>query len=122
MRLPTISQLAQPLQRTETLLRLVPISVVLVVGVLLSISTHRLLDEHQSLLVHTHQVIETTKDVLIGLDDAETGQRGYLLTGDPRDLRPYTKALERLATLPATLRTQVSDNSTQAARLDTVAG
>ncbi len=27
------------------------------------------------------------------LDDAETGQRGYLLTGDPNYLEPYTRAL-----------------------------
>jgi diguanylate cyclase (GGDEF)-like protein/PAS domain S-box-containing protein len=35
-------------------------------------------------------------DVLTAMGDAETGQRGYLLTGKSRYLRPYTDATRRL--------------------------
>ena len=75
-----------------TLVRLVPISVVLATGVVLTLWTHRLLGAHRDLVVHTHEVIEMAKDVLIGLDDAETGQRGYLLSGESRYLEPYVHA------------------------------
>lgn len=100
-----------------TLVRLIPISVVLATGIVATGWTHRLLNDQRDLVVHTHEVIETTKDVLIGLDDAETGQRGYLLSGDRRYLDPYDKALERLSGMRATLARQVSDNTDQGARL-----
>ncbi|WP_161974603.1 PAS domain-containing protein [Piscinibacter terrae] len=37
--------------------------------------------------------------VLVGLTDAETGQRGYLLTGRDRYLTPYTAAVQRMPQL-----------------------
>ena len=101
-----------------TLVRLVPISVVLAGGVALTTWTHRLLSAHRDLVVHTHEVIEMAKDVLIGLDDAETGQRGYLLSGDRRYLEPYAHARERLGAMVATLTRQVADNAAQSERMD----
>ena len=35
-------------------------------------------------------------EVFVDLLDAETGQRGYLLTGDPDYLNPYTDAVARM--------------------------
>ena len=59
-------------------------------------------------VVHSHQVIETVDRVLIALDNAETGQRGYLLTKDKAYLAPFESAtrtlrgaLARLDTLAA---------------------
>lgn len=105
-----------------TLVRLVPISVVLAGGVALSTWTHRLLSEHRDLVVHTHEVIEAAKDVLIGLDDAETGQRGYLLSGNRRYLEPYAHARERLGTMTAALQAQVTDNAVQTGRMGRLSG
>ncbi len=105
-----------------TLVRLVPISIVLVGGVALTTWTHRLLSEHRDLVVHTHEVIEMAKDVLIGLDDAETGQRGYLLSGERRYLEPYAHARERLGAMAATLTRQVADNAVQSERMDRLSG
>ncbi len=105
-----------------TLVRLVPISIVLASGVALTMWTHRLLSEHRDLVVHTHEVIEMAKDVLIGLDDAETGQRGYLLSGERRYLEPYAHARERLGTMAATLEMQVADNAAQSGRMNRLSG
>src|SRR5579859_735894 len=41
------------------------------------------------LVSHTHEVIETTDAVLQRLIDAETAERGFLLTGDTTYLSPY---------------------------------
>ena len=41
----------------------------------------------------TSDVIGASNDLLIGLLDAETGQRGYLLTSNPVYLQPYDTAL-----------------------------
>ena len=38
---------------------------------------------------HTFVVINRAEDLLSALRDAETGQRGYLLTGDEAFLEPY---------------------------------
>ncbi len=105
-----------------TLFRLVPTSTILIVGIGLNVWTHSLLSEHRDLVVHTHEAIEMTKDVLIGLDDAETGERGYLLSGDRRYLEPYFRASERLAWMAPALRTHVSDNAEQLERMDRLAG
>ncbi|ALN71792.1 CHASE3 domain-containing protein [Aureimonas sp. AU20] len=107
---------------TPTLLRVVPTGLVLLVGIVATAWTHSLLNHQSDLVLHTHEVIETTKDVLIGLDDAETGQRGYLLSSDRRYLDPYDKALERLGDLRTRLRAQISDNAAQVARVDGLAG
>lgn len=105
-----------------TLLRVVPTGAVLLTGIVATTWTHSLLNQQRDLVVHTHEVIETTKDVLIGLDDAETGQRGYLLSGDRRYLEPYDRALERLGDLRSRLRQQISDNGEQVSRVDGLGG
>lgn len=104
------------------LLRSVPVGIVIASGVMATSWTHSLLSNHQALVVHTFQIIDTTKDVLIGLDDAETGQRGYLLSGDRRYLDPYDKALERLTQLRETLKSSVSDDGQQSARMGELNG
>ena len=54
--------------------------------------------------------------VLRDLIDMETGQRGYLLTGDPSYLQPYTDAKSRIEMDFANLRTGLS-NRTQREQL-----
>lgn len=44
---------------------------------------------------HTNIVIQKLEDVVSVLKDAETGQRGYLLTNDPQFLDPYNGAVEK---------------------------
>jgi len=52
---------------------------------------------------HTYQVLNKADDLLSALKDAETGQRGYLLTGDKAFLAPYVTVrsgiVERLTEL-----------------------
>ena len=45
---------------------------------------------------HTHEVLSQLEQVMSTLKDAETGQRGYLLTGERPYLEPYEQALPRL--------------------------
>ena len=55
--------------------------------------------------------------VLSTLKDAETGQRGYLLTGDEQYLAPYTAARSELPGLLKSLRGSLTDAG-QLRRLD----
>jgi PAS domain S-box-containing protein len=45
---------------------------------------------------HSREVMAHLEGALLSIEDAETGQRGYLLTGDPRYLAPYTTAVGRV--------------------------
>jgi sigma-54 dependent transcriptional regulator, acetoin dehydrogenase operon transcriptional activator AcoR len=47
-------------------------------------------------LAHTHEVLDELDDVLAELKNAETGQRGYLLTGEDEYLEPYYRAIRNL--------------------------
>src|SRR4029077_17419384 len=58
-------------------------------------NTRQLLEDAGS-VAHTHEVLDLTSDVLRTLVDAETGQRGFLITGKKDFLEPYQQALARL--------------------------
>jgi len=46
--------------------------------------------------LHTRETIQELSETLVTLQDAETGQRGFLLTGDGRYRKPYDEAAARL--------------------------
>ena len=68
-------------------------------------------------VTHTLQVIEQLETLQSNTKDAETGQRGYLLTGEERYLEPYTTARTALPETFKTLRGQTS-SAEQLARID----
>jgi len=71
-------------------------------------------------VTHTYQVLDTSSSLLTQLSDAETGQRGYLLTGEERYLEPYRSALDQIEKAFATLAALTSDNPKQQGRLVTL--
>lgn len=58
-------------------------------------STRKLVSQNESAETAFNELLHLT-DVVSDLKDAETGQRGYLLTGEKPYLRPYHAALARL--------------------------
>src|SRR6478609_3821848 len=68
-------------------------------------------------VVHTHEVITELGDLLSAVQDAETGQRGFLLTGKDRYLEPYRDALARSGVNLDTLDDLVADNPAQQANV-----
>lgn len=71
-------------------------------------------------VIHTHDVIKTTEVLLSSLQDAETGQRGYLLTDNITYLEPYHSGLIEAKDSMIDLRRLVSDNPDQLKLLDSV--
>ena len=69
-------------------------------------------------VTHTHEVLGRLEAVLSLLKDAETGQRGYLLTGFERYLEPYNQASKDPDTEVKQIRELTSDNPNQQVRLD----
>lgn len=70
------------------------------------------------LVTHTHQVLEHIGEVLSLLKDAETGQRGYVITGDEAFLEPYQTGTANVHTVVKELRELTADNPNQQKRID----
>jgi signal transduction histidine kinase len=64
-------------------------------------------------VTHTLEVDAKVAGVLSLLQDAETGQRGYLLTGRKDFLEPYNNALQKLTPQLNDLQVATSDNPAQ---------
>jgi CHASE3 domain sensor protein len=75
---------------------------------------------HTSLewVTHTRIVLADLETFLSCVNDAETGQRGYLLTHQDSDLAPYTAAVARYQEALQDLRRLTLDNPTQQKNLD----
>ncbi|MEO5970033.1 MAG: CHASE3 domain-containing protein [Bdellovibrionia bacterium] len=70
---------------------------------------------------HTHAVLGILKDTMSNLKDAESGQRGYLVTGEERYLEPYEEGVRNIDSMLSQLKTLVSDNPIELQRLEAVA-
>lgn len=76
--------------------------------------------ESADLSLHTLETLNQATLVLVGLVDAETGQRGYLLTGDTRYLEPYDAALSQIGTYLARMRELTSSDPWDQDRITTL--
>ena len=66
---------------------------------------------------HSFEVLATIKDLNVAVAEAETGQRGYLLTGKDDYLAPYTAELGRAGLLVEQLQRLMTDNRAEQDRL-----
>ena len=73
-------------------------------------NTHQLSD--------TYSVVDRLSELMSIVKDAETGQRGYLLTGNEIYLEPYLAADASVYSVLKQLRDMTADNSDQGRRLD----
>jgi CheY-like chemotaxis protein/signal transduction histidine kinase/CHASE3 domain sensor protein len=62
---------------------------------------------------HTHNVLMAIDELLSTTQDAETGQRGYLLTGNDRYLEPYQAAVSDVIARTDTIGALTKDNPVQ---------
>ncbi|WP_158791648.1 CHASE3 domain-containing protein [Granulicella sp. L60] len=74
-----------------------------------------LLSEHW--VEHTWQVINQVERIMGSAKDAETGNRGYLITRDERYLEPYNVALRELPQELDRFQSLTSDNPNQGVRI-----
>ncbi|HET9656651.1 MAG TPA: CHASE3 domain-containing protein [Kineosporiaceae bacterium] len=75
------------------------------------------INQNQKWVVHTYQVLEGISTVTSSLKDAETGQRGFVITGQDEYLAPYTEAKNRIGKEIDAVATLTADNPTQQERI-----
>ncbi len=73
--------------------------------------------ENARWVVHTHEVLSELEGTLSALKDAETGERGYLITGDESYLMPYKTGIVEVQEHLGSLRSLTSDNARQQRRI-----
>jgi CHASE3 domain sensor protein len=77
----------------------------------------QVLKADSALVVHSGDTLTALEDVLSTVKDAETGQRGYLLTGRDSYLDPYDAAVRQVGPRLDTLQRVTVDNPAQQDRL-----
>jgi methyl-accepting chemotaxis protein len=93
--------------------------VVVVAGIFAYSSTNQLVHDAER-VQHSHKVKETLAGVLSTLKDAETGQRGFLLTGEERYLEPYNAAVKTLDPSILSLQELTADNTDHLKKIRTL--
>ncbi len=88
-----------------------------VVSTVASLQTTRSLRENNQKVVLTHEVIVAIDLLQSDVQDAETGQRGYLLTGNERYLEPYERARSQLTARFKELESVMGSDLVQQRRL-----
>jgi methyl-accepting chemotaxis protein len=92
---------------------------VLLIAVVGYQSTVHLID-NDNWVDHTHQVRRDLAAMQALLTDAETGQRGYVITGDESYLEPYRSGTSGVEAAFERLRRLTADNPDQQHRLDNI--
>jgi len=103
-------------QRTEFLSLFLALLLVLFIG-LLSYRAWAAFGRRNDQFALSRQIVDDTNALLSSLKDAETGQRGFLLTGEDRYLEPYRHALVEIPDTLNALTNAASSRSFDQAQL-----
>jgi len=96
----------------------VPMTMVVLLGTYLSYHFHHQLVQSRSQVDYTHRVLGEVQQLFILLQDAETGQRGFVITGENGYLHPYEAAVEATVPTFARLRELLVGSAIQNAQMD----
>jgi len=91
--------------------------ILLIVGVVSYRSTSKLIDT-ADWVTHTHKVLEDLNGIVLSMVNAETGQRGFVITNDQKYLEPYHLGLSTVADNVSEVRALTVDNPIEQRRMD----
>lgn len=91
--------------------------ILIAIGTVSYTSTAKFMDT-ANWVAHTYEVLDNLAEFAGTMNDAETGQRGYVITGEDRYLDPYRNAATRANQALNNLRRLTADNPVQQRRLD----
>ncbi|MDP1992662.1 MAG: CHASE3 domain-containing protein [Syntrophales bacterium] len=97
----------------------VTVAIFMIVGIVSYIGINALV-ETEKMVAHAESVLHRLADTLSVLQDAETGERGYVLTGNERYLEPYNNAVRNIEQTLKNLR-ELTKVPAQQKRLESLA-
>jgi diguanylate cyclase (GGDEF)-like protein/PAS domain S-box-containing protein len=92
------------------------LAALIVVGVVSYRNTRQLLRDSNR-VAHSHDILDELNGTLSTMKDAETGQRGFIITGDEQYLEPYNTSISRINRHLERLRELTAENPEQKRRL-----
>jgi len=101
-------------------LAIAPIAVLIIASAFLIVASSQNLRSNRATMLHTYDVMDTSRALLSAIQDAETGHRGYLLTERTEYLEPYRWANDEIVPLLVKLRELTGGNANQQERLETL--
>nr|WP_294924514.1 CHASE3 domain-containing protein [uncultured Flavobacterium sp.] len=81
---------------------------------------NRDLNESSKLLMHTYEINIELERLMSAIKDAETGQRGFIITRNSRFLAPYLFSRDKVNTSFISLKKLTADNPTQKQNLEKI--
>ena len=93
-------------------------TLLLLISLVASFYSIQKLISNSQLVNHTNQVLIESENIISFMKDAETGQRGYLVTMDPLFLQPYNGSYEKVTNSYNQVRELTADNPYQQKNLD----
>ncbi|CAN5598998.1 CHASE3 domain-containing protein [soil metagenome] len=96
--------------------------VVLLLNAALWLYDIRTLTQNDDRVIHSYRVISTLDNLLALVQDAESAQRGYILTGSQAYLEPYHEALPQVSGTALRLDTLTTDSPLQNDRVAVLIG
>ena len=76
--------------------------------------------DNRAEVIHTQRLIQSVNQIMSDLQNAETGQRGYLLTGQSSFLEPYYYSVNALPASVKEVRALIHDNEHQIQQIDSI--
>ena len=101
----------------RTQLALASVIVFFVCSGLVAWSNIRTIRHDNSLVIRSQETVSALGDILSSIQDAETGQRGFLLTGNEQYLEPYRNSLGVIPVRMDAIRAAMADDTGQQVRL-----
>jgi PAS domain S-box-containing protein len=95
---------------------------VLIANAFVSYRATRTLIANENWVTHTYQVLSELEAVISAMKDAETGQRGFIITGREDYLDPYRSAVSEINTHLDNLKRLSSDNVENRTRIPILEG
>jgi CHASE3 domain sensor protein len=101
----------------QRLIVFLPVLVAIVISAAISFGYNQLLKSYRTAVEHTFRVITAIDQLQLKMQDAETGQRGFVITGDESYLDPFAEGSASIVQTIAEIRKLVADNTAQIERL-----
>ena len=88
----------------------ITLAVLIATGLMLALTHSKSAARQQRLVVANYETMGLMREMVIAVQDAEIGMRGFLLTGDISSLEPYERARLRIETNMRLLEAMVADD------------
>lgn len=96
--------------RSTGLIAGITLAVLIATGLMLALTHSKSAARQQRLVVANYETMGLMREMVIAVQDAEIGMRGFLLTGDISSLEPYERARLRIETNMRLLEAMVADD------------